>query len=96
MQQQEVTGGGGSIGALSIGIGCYNFDSHTAERVACPSKAACFGAAPPDAQPGSAYAWNEGDVETRPPTYQIPFWVGLATEKQLYSKGELLKRGKRN
>ena len=88
MQQEEEeeaaeAGGGDGIGALSIGIGCYNFDSHTAERVACPSKAACFGAAPPDAPPGSAYAWNEGDVETAPPTYQIPFWVAVPKAAEL-------------
>lgn len=61
-------------GNLSIGCGSYNFDSHTAERIACPNNTAC--GAGPRAVSG-AFAWNEGDVETAPGIYDIPLFVML-------------------
>ena len=61
-------------GNLSIGCGSYNFDSHTAERFACPNASLC-GAGPKMAT--GAFAWNEGDVETGPGVYDIPVWVLL-------------------
>ena len=67
----------GSIGELSIGVGCYNFDSHNAERWACANVSACEGAGPVGVAPETAYIWNEGDVETAPGMYQIPLWVIL-------------------
>jgi hypothetical protein len=68
-------------GNLSIGCGSYNFDSHTAERFACPNSTAC-GAGPtahqPSTQPSAQpFAWNEGDVESGPGAYDIPMWVLL-------------------
>ena len=59
--------------------GSYNFDSHTAERFACPNASAC-GAGPVGAgqpHPSLAFAWNEGDVQTAPGIYDIPLWVLL-------------------
>ena len=73
----------GGIGTQSIGIGCYNFDSHTAQRVACPSKAACLGGAPPGVAPGQAYAWMEGDVEIAPGKYQVPLYAVLPKRDEL-------------
>eukprot|EP00040_Diaphanoeca_grandis_P038509 m.256673 g.256673 ORF g.256673 m.256673 type:complete len:686 (+) comp34577_c0_seq1:52-2109(+) len=67
-------------GNLSVGCGSYNFDSHTAERIACPNATMCGGLFhPPDVSPTSnvAYAWNEGDVETGPGCYDIPLWALL-------------------
>lgn len=61
-------------GNLSIGCGSYNFDSHSAERFACPDVSHC-GAGP--RAPAGAFAWNEGDVETGPGIYDIPLWVLL-------------------
>ena len=61
-------------GNLSIGCGSYNFDSHTAERFACPEASLC-GVGPKSS--AGAFAWNEGDVETGPGIYDIPLWVLL-------------------
>ena len=52
-------------GNESIGCGSYNFDSHTAERMACPNATVCRDG-PHGAAPTQAFAWNEGDVETGP------------------------------
>lgn len=49
----------------SIGCGSYNFDSHTAERLACPNATMC-GTGPKGAKMSQAFAWMEGDVETGP------------------------------
>lgn len=72
----------GSIGNLSIGIGGYNFDSHNAQRWACPNTSACFGKGPRGIKPGQPYAWDEGDVESPPGLYQIPYWVTLPVEAE--------------
>jgi hypothetical protein len=68
-------------GNLSIGCGSYNFDSHTAERFACPNASLC-GAGPSGTAAGNAFAWNEGDVETAPGVYDIPRWVLLPKEEE--------------
>ena len=44
-------GGVAGIGNWSIGVGCYNFDSHNAQRIACPDKSACYGKGPPPPPP---------------------------------------------
>lgn len=69
-----------SWGNLSIGCGSYNFDSHTAERIACPNSSTC-GAGPQGGDQAS-FAWNEGDVETAPGDYDIPLWVLLPKRTQ--------------
>ena len=64
----------------SIGVGGYNFDSHNARRLACESVDECYGRAnAPSGLPPSpaSFAWNEGDIETNPGLYQIPYWVLL-------------------
>ena len=63
---------------LSIGCGSYNFDSHTAERLACSNSTVC-GDGPKHGTvgPGTSFAWMEGDVETGPGIYDIPMWVLL-------------------
>ena len=69
-------------GNQSIGCGSYNFDSHTADRIACPSIQKCrLGPAGTPAE-GMAYAWMEGDVETGPGVYDIPMWVLLPKREQ--------------
>jgi hypothetical protein len=68
-------------GNLSIGCGSYNFDSHTAERVACPNTKAC-GLGPKGVGVAASYAWMEGDVETGPGVYDIPMWVLLPKEDE--------------
>lgn len=67
----------GPLGNLSVGLGCYNFDSHNAERLACRNLTECYGHGPHKAAPGTPYAWNEGDVQIGPGVYQIPYWVML-------------------
>jgi hypothetical protein len=69
-------------GNESIGCGSYNFDSHTAERMACLNATVCGGDGPPGISPTQAYAWNEGDVETGPGAYDIPLWVLLPKRQQ--------------
>jgi hypothetical protein len=64
----------------SIGMGGYNFDSHNARRLACKNVDECYGRAnaPPGLSPPSgSFTWNEGDIETNPGLYQIPYWVLL-------------------
>ena len=53
----------GSIGNLSIGVGCYNFDSHNAERWACTNKSMCDGAAPHNVNDSTPYIWNGALLE---------------------------------
>jgi hypothetical protein len=65
-----------SWGNESIGCGSYNFDSHTAERIACPNASTC-GLGPAGIDPTVGYAWMEGDVETGPGVYDIPMYVLL-------------------
>ena len=70
----------GGISNESIGIGGYNFDSHNARRLACKSVDVCYGRDnasnhPRGLMPGVAYTWNEGDIETNPGLYEIPYWV---------------------
>ena len=61
--------GQGDIGNSSIGMGSYNYDMHNAQRYACTNKTVCT-------HWSTAYAWNEGDVETNPGyEYQIPYFV---------------------
>jgi len=67
----------GRIGNLSIGIGGYNFDSHNSQRWACRNASSCYGAKPPGTAVGTAFAFDEGDVQTAPGLYQIPYWVTL-------------------
>ena len=59
----------------------YNFDSHTAERVACPNATVC-GRGPKGAGPSTRYAWMEGDVETGPGIYDIPMWALLPNRSE--------------
>ena len=73
----EQRAAGGDIGEKSVGVGCYNFDSHTAQRIACVGTDACYGAGPPNVSADAKYAWMEGDVEVSPGRYQIPFSVML-------------------
>lgn len=56
--------------------GSYNFDSHTAERMACPNVSVCVDG-PSGISDTIGFAWNEGDVETAPGNYDIPLWVLL-------------------
>ena len=67
----------GGIGAWAVCLGAYNFDSHNAQRLACRNASACGGGAPHGTPAGAPFAWDEGDVETSPGTYQIPLWVML-------------------
>eukprot|EP00040_Diaphanoeca_grandis_P016591 m.85814 g.85814 ORF g.85814 m.85814 type:complete len:696 (+) comp25901_c0_seq3:21-2108(+) len=78
-REQDVMG---SIGNLSIGMGCYNFDSHNAQRIVCKTSDACFGSHPGKTPPTTPYVLDEGDVQIGPGKYQIPLWVTLpdATE----------------
>lgn len=69
-------------GNQSIGCGSYNFDSHTAERIACPSVQECRLGPPGAAAEGTPYAWMEGDVETGPGVYDIPMWALLPKREQ--------------
>ena len=71
-------------GNASIGCGSYNFDSHTAERYACPNATACGipGAGPEGAGSATPFAWMEGDVETAPGIYDIPLWVMLPKREE--------------
>ena len=73
----------GDIGNRSIGLGCYNFDSHNAQRIACKNKADCYGVGPSGIDDNTPYAWDEGDVEIGPGTYQIPYWVTLPKKAEL-------------
>jgi hypothetical protein len=66
-------GGGGDLGSAAIAIGGYNFDSHNAFRWACANASACYGAKPRGASDAEPFAWNEGDVQTAPGLYQIPY-----------------------
>lgn len=67
----------GGVGNLSIGVGCYNFDSHNAQRMACRSKADCAGRGPAHVADNEPFAWDEGDVEIGPGRYEIPLWVTM-------------------
>lgn len=71
----------GSVGNLSIGLGCYNFDSHNAQRFVCKNRSRCFGAGPVDGT--GPYAWVEGDVQTKPGIYEIPYWVMLPRRSEV-------------
>ena len=77
---EQRAAGGISRTNESIGVGGYNFDSHNARRLACKSIDECYGGVnasnhPRGLAPGEAYAWNEGDIETNPGLYEIPYWV---------------------
>ena len=47
------------LGNESIGLGCYNFDSHTARRMACTAGTGECHAAPKGTPPNTSYVWNE-------------------------------------
>lgn len=70
---------GKEIGISSIGLGAYNYDSHTAQRIACTDlnsdicKRAGFNA---------SFSWNEGDLERGPGLYQIPVTVLFPKRKE--------------
>ena len=66
--------GSGGIGLESIGLGSYNYDSHTAQRVVCLD---CF------QNVTTAFAWNEGDLEQSPGRYQIPISVLFPKKKEV-------------
>ena len=70
----------GDIGDEAIAIGGYNFDSHNGQRWACRNSSACSASGPPGIGRSTAFAWNEGNVEIRPPLYQIPVWVMMPKE----------------
>lgn len=72
----------GALGNLSVGLGCYNFDSHNAERLACHNASQCYHQGPRAVQPGVPYAWNEGDVQIGPGVYEIPYWVMLPKQSE--------------
>ena len=79
--QREMPGGG--IGNLSIAIGGYNFDSHNTQRWACKNSSSCYGIVPFNSTNNkTSFAWNEGDVETSPGLYQIPYWVMLPKKSE--------------
>eukprot|EP01084_Bolivina_argentea_P048559 89456_1 len=65
----------------SIGLGSYNFDAHNVQRFACKNASMCLSKPPSNLNNGCndinncAYAWNEGDVQVRPPQYEIPYMV---------------------
>ena len=75
--------GGGDLGAAAIAIGGYNFDSHNAFRWACANASACYGTKPQGAGASTPFAWDEGDVQTAPGLYQIPYWVMMPKAAEL-------------
>lgn len=79
-QQQDITG---DLGATSIGLGNYNFDSHNAQRMACENASDCMGGGGSPSWSSRPFAWDEGDVQIAPGIYQIPLWVMLPKKEQV-------------
>ena len=74
---EQAATGGLSPDQAPVGLGSYNFDSHTAQRVACSATTCPNSKPPPGTKAEAMWAWNEGDVEIPPAPYQIPLGIML-------------------
>jgi hypothetical protein len=76
LTQNDVSSGR-QLGNLSIGMGCYGFDSHCVERYACSDAAKCKLSAQPYA------AWQCGcEPAAYPGTYEVPLSVLLPKRRE--------------